>query len=114
MQKTLVDTIPVSLDAFLLDSPDLNASANMHPGCGVRYMFKDEAWWPVCAEGFTANNHGATLACQKMGYAHGEVVHDYSGPALDVELVEGAVVLGASKPRNPRHCGTIDGRRSSV
>ena len=33
-----------------------------------------------------------------MGYVHGEVVHDYSGPALDVELAEGALVLGTCAP----------------
>ena len=58
---------------------DFDVKLDRYPK-GFLYMYKDEAWWPVCGQGFWNTNRGAHLACHKMGYETGELVYNWNGP----------------------------------
>ena len=51
---------------------DQNVTGNVRQG-DVAEVFHNGQWHPICAHYFRANNHGAKLFCQQLGYESGIV-----------------------------------------
>jgi hypothetical protein len=72
-------------DAFELDALGLWEGLGVNPWV-PHISFVSEAaagggesetspWYPICAQGFADNDHGATAVCRQMGYSRGHCTY---------------------------------------